>query len=231
MPSSLPSSGPPGSSSQDGPGCTIRTGSLSTPGALTPTSYIVLGLLAFAGEATPYELKAGHAGSVGSFWSVPHSQLYAEPDRLAGAGLVSVRREDGGRRRKHYALTDAGRAALRDWLADAGTPPAEFREPALLKLFFGADPSAVAPAQLDQHRARLQRYEALRAALPGSDGPALTLDAGIEHERVWIAYWERLAAARADGAQARRRAARARRRLAPPTKGARPWRTSIGASC
>jgi len=24
----------------------------------------------------------------------------------------------------------------------------------------------------------------------------LTLDAGIEHERVWIAYWERLAARR-----------------------------------
>ena len=155
----------------------------------------MLGLLAFAGEATPYELKAGHAGSVGSFWSVPHSQLYAEPDRLAAAGLVSVRREEAGRRRKHYALTDAGREALRDWLADAGTPPAEFREPALLKLFFGADPASVAPAQLAQHRARLARYEALRAALPGSGGPALTLDAGIEHERVWIAYWERLAAA------------------------------------
>jgi PadR family transcriptional regulator, regulatory protein AphA len=166
---------------------------LSTPGALTPTSYIVLGLLAFAGEATPYELKAGHAGSVGSFWSVPHSQLYAEPDRLAEAGLVSVRREEGGRRRKHYALTDAGREALRAWLADAGTPPAEFREPALLKLFFGADPASVAPAQLAQHRARLERYEALRAVLPPTEGPALTLDAGIEHERVWIAYWERLA--------------------------------------
>lgn len=168
---------------------------MSTSNTLTPTSYIVLGLLAFAGEATPYELKAGHAGSVGGFWSVPHSQLYAEPDRLAAAGLVSVRREEGGRRRKHYALTDAGRDALRAWLADAGTAPAEFREPALLKLFFGADPAAVAPAQLAQHRARLARYEALRTELAGQrgmDGPALTLDAGIEHERVWIAYWERL---------------------------------------
>src|SRR4051812_26742734 len=124
MPSSLPSSGPPGSSYQDGPSCTIRNGPLSTPGALTPTSYIVLGLLAFAGEATPYELKAGHAGSVGSFWSVPHSQLYAEPDRLAAAGLVSVRREDGGRRRKHYALPDARRAAPRDRPPHAGGAPA-----------------------------------------------------------------------------------------------------------
>ena len=172
-PSSLPSSGPPGSSSQDDPTCTIRIGLLSTPGALTPTSYIVLGLLAFAGEATPYELKAGHAGSVGSFWSVPHSQLYAEPERLAAAGLVSVRREDGGRRRKHYALTDAGREALRDWLADAGTPPAEFREPALLKLFFGADPAVgrAGAARQAPGAARSLRGAPRRAARPPTGRP------------------------------------------------------------
>jgi DNA-binding PadR family transcriptional regulator len=165
--------------------------------ALTPTSYIVLGLLSFAGEATPYELKAGHSGSVGSFWSVPHSQLYAEPDRLVAAGLVAMRQEPDGRRRKRYSLTDAGREALRDWLAQPGTPPAEFREPALLKLFFGADPASVAASQLEQHRARLARYEQIRAGLlgqPGTDGPLLTLDAGIEHERVWVDYWTRLAA-------------------------------------
>ncbi|MEA2305723.1 MAG: hypothetical protein QOH43_3003 [Solirubrobacteraceae bacterium] len=164
--------------------------------ALTPTSYIVLGLLSFAGEATPYELKAGHSGSVGSFWSVPHSQLYAEPDRLVAAGLVSMRREEDGRRRKRYSLTDAGREALRDWLAEPGTPPAEFREPALLKLFFGADPGSVAASQLEQHRGRLARYEQIRVGLlgqPGTEGPLLTLDAGIEHERVWVDYWTRLA--------------------------------------
>jgi PadR family transcriptional regulator, regulatory protein AphA len=161
--------------------------------SLTPTSYIVLGLVNAAGEATPYSLKQMAAATIGNFFSIPHSQLYAEPDRLADGGYLRVRREEGGRRRKHYALTDAGREALRAWLADAGTPPAEFREPALLKLFFGADPASVAPAQLAQHRARLERYEALRAVLPPTEGPALTLDAGIEHERVWIAYWERLA--------------------------------------
>jgi DNA-binding PadR family transcriptional regulator len=171
---------------------------MSTPTTLTATSYIVLGLLGFAGEATPYELKAGHAGSVGEFWSVPHSQLYAEPDRLLAAGLVSMRRERGGRRRKHYALTDAGREALEAWLAEAATPPAELREPALLKLFFGADPRAVAPVQLAQHRARLAAYEQTRANLAGqprTEGPVLTLDAGIALQRTWIAYWERLAGA------------------------------------
>lgn len=170
---------------------------MSSDPVLTPTSYIVLGLLGFADEATPYELKAGHAGSVGNFWSVPHSQIYAEPDRLAAAGYVTVRREEGGRRRKHYALTEAGRRALDEWLADPTTVPAEMREPALLKLFFGADPAAVAPGQLEAHRRRLAEYEEIRANLrqqPGTEGPVLTLDAGIEHTKVWIAYWERLAA-------------------------------------
>ena len=53
---------------------------------LTPTSYIVLGLLEAAGEATPYDLKRAVGTSVGNFWSLQHSQLYAEPARLASAG-------------------------------------------------------------------------------------------------------------------------------------------------
>lgn len=171
---------------------------MSSEIVLSPTSYIVLGLLAVAGEATPYELKAGAAGSVGNFWSLPHSQLYAEPDRLAGAGLVTVRREEGGRRRKHYALTDAGREALAEWLAETEFEPGEMRDPGLLKLFFGADPAAIAPGQIALHRERLARYEEIRAALAEHSpreaaGPILTLDAGIEHAKVWIAYWERLA--------------------------------------
>ena len=52
---------------------------------LTPTSYIVLGLLEFAGESTPYALKQLVAGSVGYFWTLQHAQLYTEPERLARA--------------------------------------------------------------------------------------------------------------------------------------------------
>ena len=79
---------------------------------LTPTSVIVLGLLEF-GDATPYELKTRVADTVGSFWSVPHSALYAEPERLAKAGLVAERREQGGRRRREFSITDAGRRGAR----------------------------------------------------------------------------------------------------------------------
>ena len=124
----------------------------------SPTAIIVLGLLEF-GEATPYELKVRVAGSVGNFWSVPHSALYAEPERLAKAGLAEERREQGGRRRRVFSITDAGRRALDEWRAEPTSDPAELRDPALLKLFFGADPAQMAAAQLPLHRERLARYE------------------------------------------------------------------------
>ena len=37
---------------------------------LTAVSYMVLGLIENAGEATPYQLKAFAARSVGNFWSI-----------------------------------------------------------------------------------------------------------------------------------------------------------------
>ena len=43
--------------------------------SLTPTSFIVLGLVERSAGATPYELKQMVAASIGNFWSVPHSQL------------------------------------------------------------------------------------------------------------------------------------------------------------
>jgi DNA-binding PadR family transcriptional regulator len=164
--------------------------------SLTPTSYIVLGLLEQAGPSTPYDLKALVAASVGNLWSVPHSQLYAEPKRLAAGGYLVERREQSGRRRRTYELTEEGGAALAAWRADASDAPTELRDLGLLKLFFGADPRQVAARQLAAHEAKLAEYEEIHAATPPesrSSGPVLTLEAGIAHEREWVRYWRRLA--------------------------------------
>ena len=140
------------------------------------------------------------AASVGNFWSVPHSALYAEPERLARAGYLTERRENGGRRRRTYSLTDRGRRALGEWREEPTGDLPELRDPALLKVFFGAAPAAVAAAQLEAHRAKLAGYEALAAAGgSGPRGPRLTLEAGIRHEREWIDYWGRLAGERPEG--------------------------------
>jgi PadR family transcriptional regulator, regulatory protein AphA len=167
---------------------------------LTPTSYIVLGLLEAAdGEATPYDLKQAMAVSVDCFWSVPHAQVYREPDRLAAGGYVTERREETGRRRRFYAITDAGRAALTAWRA---TPPddlPELRDAGVLKLFFGADPATVAAHQIPCHEAKLAEYERLREQIAPfvPAGQLLALDIGIAHERAMIEIWRATSAPRA----------------------------------
>ncbi len=162
---------------------------------LTPTSYIVLGLLERAGDSTPYRLKQLVAGSVGYFWTLQHAQLYTEPERLAKAGYLTEERERGGRRRKLYKVTDKGRRALEEWRAEATDAIPELRAPALLKLFFGADPAALAPLQIEAHRRKLAEYEAICDSMPDSvpEGPRLALDAGIASSRQQIEWWRRLA--------------------------------------
>ncbi len=156
---------------------------------LTPTSFIVLGLLERVGEGSPYDLKTLVASSIGNFWSVPHSALYAEPERLAEGGYLSERRETEGRRRKLYSLTERGREALADWLDAPTDELPELRDPGLLKLFFGADVTKLALRRLEAHRRKLAEYEA-RAR---EDDPPLTLHAGLGHEREWVRFWAELA--------------------------------------
>jgi len=165
---------------------------------LTPTSYIVLGLLSLSGRATPYDLKRAVSASVGQFWTFPHSQLYAEPARLARAGYLTEERESGGRRRKLYELTSDGRAALEAWLTVVSPEPYVLRDPALLKLFFGADATALAAAQVETHVKKLAEYEALSALAPkdGPRGPWLALELGTRHERETVSFWQEQLGAR-----------------------------------
>jgi PadR family transcriptional regulator, regulatory protein AphA len=164
--------------------------------SLTPTSYIVLGLINAAGEATPYALKQMAAATIGNFFSIPHSQLYAEPDRLAGAGYLSVRREEGGRRRKHYALTASGRKALQTWLDSPTEEMYELRDPGLLKLAMGSDARALARAQLPAHEDRLKRFQEILRVLEATGAPTeqrLVVESGIGHEREYVRFWKRVA--------------------------------------
>ncbi|HWT93828.1 MAG TPA: PadR family transcriptional regulator [Solirubrobacteraceae bacterium] len=165
---------------------------------LTPVSYIILGLVRHLGEATPYALKAAAAESVGNLWTVQHAQLYTEPEKLAAAGMLTEEREDAGRRRRTYRITDAGREALDAWLHAPPEGTGETRDPGLLKLFFGADPAQLAPAEVERHERKLAQYEATMAAFGATmpQGPRLALEAGIVHQHTWLAYWRALAGAR-----------------------------------
>src|SRR5687767_1988813 len=170
----------------------VRVSAVSEEMRLSAVSYVVLGFVEWAGEATPYRLKQLVARSVGNFWTLQHAQLYTEPERLAKAGYLTEQRERGGRRRKLYSITDKGRRALDEWRAEPTGETFELRAPALLKLFFGADPAEMAPVQIESHERKLAEYEEIRDTMPDSvpPGPRLALDAGIDAERHQIAWWK-----------------------------------------
>lgn len=182
----------------------VRSDNGADGAALTATSQIVLGLLEWMGEATPYDLKQVVSLSVGNFWSVPHSQLYREADRLKAAGLL-IRRDErtgGGRPRKVYALSAEGVRALRRWRQEPVTEMPQLRDPGLLQLFFGADPVRLARTRAPAHRSQLEAYVERRALDDGAEprGPWLALAAGIAHEREWVRFWERIAAGETESA-------------------------------
>jgi len=162
---------------------------------LTPTSFVLLGLIEQMQPASPYDLKRAAAAGVGQFWSLPHTQLYSECSRLAGAGLLSERREKSGRRRRIYRLTKAGEEAVDRWRAEPTGELYELRDAGLLKLFFGADPKKLAQPQLEAHEEKLRDYEAQlaqcrEAGLP--EGVLHAIEAGIGHEREYVRFWSRL---------------------------------------
>lgn len=162
---------------------------------LTPTSYVVLGLIERIEPASPYDLKLAVAAGVGQFWSLPHTQLYAECGRLAEAGLLSERREESGRRRRIYRLTRRGGDALDRWRSEPTGDLYELRDAGLLKLFFGADPKRLAPQQLEAHKDRLREYEAQLEQCRQIDAPPgviHAIEAGIGHEREYVRFWGRL---------------------------------------
>src|SRR3954469_23877408 len=132
---------------------------------LTDTSYAVLGLLELCEPATPYQLKQAAQVSIFHFWTIPHTQLYTECGRLAEHGLLEEEREETGRRRRVYRLSKDGRKALDAWRADPDAGLYELRDPALLKLFCGTDPQALAKVMVEKHRERLAEYEQIRDRL------------------------------------------------------------------
>jgi DNA-binding PadR family transcriptional regulator len=163
---------------------------------LTPTSVIVLALLDFVGgKGTPYDLKQAVPLTVGNFWTLQHAQLYTETERLAKAGLLTEEREEGGRRRRTYSFTAKGRKALADWLQEPATDAPEFRNLGVLKLFMGADPKAVAAAQVEAHQRELQKYYEIRKLDQGTEPRSrwIALDFGIEFQKQMIRLWRRLA--------------------------------------
>lgn len=119
---------------------------------LSATAKVILGMLAMR-PRSGYEIKSFVDRSTRYFWAASYGQIYPELRRLAEAGLIEgTDSPTGGRQRTIFELTKAGRRELDEWHE---LPPEhfEYRDEAMLKLFFAG---AVAPeraAGIARHRA------------------------------------------------------------------------------
>jgi PadR family transcriptional regulator AphA len=174
----------------------------SKPIRLTATSYAVLALLAEFGESTSYEIKQWIERSIQNFWPVPHTTAYEEPARLADAGYLTARQEEGGRRRRVYALTDAGREALAAWAAEPAAAPPQLRDEGMLKLFAGADGEPIREHRVAWHRAKREELEFYLQAVRSTDAyphsePVLL--SGIAYHQAMLEILDRLAISDSEG--------------------------------
>jgi DNA-binding PadR family transcriptional regulator len=142
-----------------------------------------------------YEIKQLVDRSTRFFWAASYGQIYPELKRLREQGLIDGEESaNGGRRRVVFAITPAGREALRAWLLD---PEAgyELRDEGLLKLFFadtlGPDETVELLRRLRADRQEvLDRLHEVARALGTNDrgSRGLVLDYGIGHHE-WIVAW------------------------------------------
>src|SRR6516162_1048095 len=157
---------------------------------------VVLGMV-HLGARSGYEIKQRVENSTRFFWTISQAQIYPSLQLLEDAGLIVGRADPQGRRpRRVFETTEAGEAALRDWLTRDEPIPFELRDTGLLKVFF-ADALDREQA-LELVRALRQRSEnkvaALRAIEPAAKAteaegnlyPHLTLRLGIAYHQAII---------------------------------------------
>lgn len=165
---------------------------------LTGNSYAVLALLDQFGEMTSYDIKQAIEISIQNFWPVPHTTAYEEPARLAAAGYLSVRQEEGGRRRRFYSLTEKGHEALAAWASDPEVAPPQLREEAILKVFAGGDPGPLGESRRAWHEAKREELAGLLAEVRKTGDPSLaaserTLMSGVGYHQKMIELLDSLA--------------------------------------
>jgi DNA-binding PadR family transcriptional regulator len=128
--------------------------------------YAILGLLAQR-PRHGYELRSAFEAVVGgdANWEVKPAQIYTTLERLEQAGLIE-RSSDLGEgeepSRRVYAVTAAGREALKGWF-DSGTTPEHQRDEFFVKLMLALVSGEADPLRIIQIQ-RAHLYQELHAA-------------------------------------------------------------------
>ena len=170
---------------------------MTNPSApMTTPDFVVLGMISLGAE-TGYAIKKRVATSIRFFWTISEAQIYPSLERLERAGMVASRlAPSGGRRRRAFELTPAGREALHDWLVLPEPMPFELRDVGLVRLFFADalsddEARALLGAVRRRSEARIAalltiRPQAAEVSEAKGDHPLLTLRMGIAFHQAII---------------------------------------------
>src|SRR6184192_1744794 len=129
-------------------------------------TWAVLGLIALE-PRSGYDVKRIVDRTIRHFWAASYGQIYPELKRLEEAGWIAGKDADrGGRSRRVYRITAAGRRQLESWLHGYETR-IEMRDESLLRLFFA---DALPPDEaLGLLAARREGYRMMLGYLQGLD--------------------------------------------------------------
>ena len=161
------------------------------------TKYPLLGFLLW-GPQSGYDIRKKIEGSLANFWAESYGQIYPTLQAFEREGLATRLTGSGGRiERNVYAITEAGRNELRQWLL-LPAKPATFRIETLVKVFFA---QLVGPQEClkhihhfrHEHESQIAKYRAtsvlLKEAFEKFDGYpywCLTLDCGLRISRAYL---------------------------------------------
>lgn len=140
-----------------------------------PITYGVLGLLAFGGPMSGYDLKQVFDCSLTPLWNATHSQIYNELRRMLALEWVEMERHEQESRpdKKVYQITPAGLTALEAWQMQQPVRGLQMRDEVLLRFIFGsfADPQGLATtlrAAVKDHEQRIELYRFTQQQLPAT---------------------------------------------------------------
>lgn len=98
--------------------------------------YVVLGLLMLR-SFTLYDLNKAFEQGVSLFYSASYGSLQFAVKKLLQGGYIAVEeRQENGRNKKIYSITENGRTLFLDWMRDGELTSNKLETVALTKLYF-----------------------------------------------------------------------------------------------
>lgn len=131
----------------------------------------ILGFLNY-GPMSGYELVKAFESSLQFFWHAQNSHIYLELKKLEKKGYISGETviQSDRPNKKIFSLTEAGKTAFMDWLAEGpGEDATHFKSAFMMKVFFGGNmPPAQSAGVLRKFKENCEAYLEEMGSVPGN---------------------------------------------------------------